>query len=254
MEKILLMKNKSFIQIITLVIILLSPYNSAYSQTFGFGCLGLSGFYAGFSEQQYKVDGINQYIKLNYYGPVPQSNIEFKNGTGYRIGANIFRAKFNNFFISAKGYYQFIKENHEQSANDQNSVIKNKYQLSLNHWGLALDVGVPLFPLVDFKVVEGGVIFNNIEFLHTTFRDENQLSEIKYEPQTNKVNYYIATGLIIHIIPDYISLEGTASYSFLKVDQMDLKSELLTGPTKISNSVSKGGLMTTVQFNIGFPL
>lgn len=254
MEKILLMKNKSFIQIITLVIILLSPFNSAYSQTFGFGCLGLSGFYAGFSEQQYKVDGINQYIKLNYYGPVPKSNIEFKKGTGYRIGANIFRAKFNNFFISAKGYYQFIKENHEQSANDQNSVIKNKYQLSLNHWGLALDVGVPLFSLVDFKVVEGGVIFNNIEFLHTTFRDENQLSEIKYEPQTNKVNYYIATGLIIHIIPDYISLEGTASYSFLKVDQMDLKSELLTGPTKISNSVSKGGLMTTVQLNIGFPL
>lgn len=248
------MHSKNHISKFLLLFTVLLPLSLIKSQTFGFGCLGLSGFYAGYSEQQYSVDGINQYIKMNYYGPVPKSNVEFKKGTGYRIGANLFRAKFDNFFISAKGYYQFIKENIEQSAADQNSIIKNKYQLSLNHWGFALDVGVPLFSIIDLKVIEGGLVFHNMEFVHTTFRDENQLSEMKFEPQSNKVNYYIATGLIIHIVPDYISLEGTASYNFLKVDQLDLKSELLTGPTKISNSISKGGLMATVQLNIGFPL
>lgn len=245
--------NKIISKLILLLVLFL-PFSLTKSQTFGFGCLGLSGFYAGFSEQQYSVDGLNQYIKVNYYGPIPKSNVEFKKGTGYRIGANIFRAKFDKFFISAKGYYQFIKENLEQSANDQSSIIKNKYQLSLNHWGFALDIGAPLFSIIDFKVLEGGVVFHDIEFTHTTFKDDNQLSEVKYEPLSNKVNYYVATGLIIHIIPDYISIEGTASYSFFKVDQLSTKSDLITGPTKISNSISKGGLMTTVQLNIGFPL
>lgn len=248
------MHSNKIISKLILLVLLLLPFTLTKSQTFGFGCLGLSGFYAGFSEQQYSVDGLNQYIKTNYYGPIPKSNVEFKKGTGYRIGANIFRAKFDKFFISAKGYYQFIKENLEQSANDQSSVIKNKYQLSLNHWGLALDIGAPLFSIIDLKVVEGGIVFHNVEFTHTTFKDDNQLSEVKYEPLSNKVNYYVATGLIIHIIPDYISIEGTASYNFLKVDQLTIKSDLLTGPTKISNSISKGGLMTTVQLNIGFPL
>ncbi|NMB83224.1 MAG: hypothetical protein GYA14_15555 [Ignavibacteria bacterium] len=245
--------NKIILKIILFTILIL-PLSVTKSQTFGFGCLGLSGFYAGFSEQQYSVDGLNQYIKANYYGPVPKSNVEFKKGTGYRVGANIFRAKFDKFFISAKGYYQFIKEDLEQSANDQSSLIKNKYQLSLNHWGLALDIGAPLFSIIDLKVVEGGIVFHDIEFTHTTFKDDNQLSEVKYEPLSSKVNYYVATGLIIHIIPDYISIEGTASYNFLKVDQLTAKSDLLMGPTKISNSISKGGLMTTVQLNIGFPL
>jgi hypothetical protein len=254
MEKILLMKKIDLIQKSVLVFIILLPFYSVNSQTFGFGCLGLSGFYAGYSEQHYSAAGLNQYIKTNYYGPIPKSNVEFKKGTGYRVGANIFRAKFDNFFISAKGYYQFIKENLEQSANDLNSIIKNKYQLSLNHWGLALDIGVPVFSIIDWKALEGGIVFHNVEFIHTTFKDENQLAEIKYEPLSNKVNYYLATGLIVHIVPDYISIEGTASYNFFKIDQMDLKSDLLTGPTKITNPVSKGGLMTTVQLNIGFPL
>lgn len=237
-----------------LIIMLILPFSLLKPQTFGFGCLGLSGFYAGYSEQQYSADGLNQYIQQNYYGPIPKDKVEFKKGTGYRVGANLFRAKFDNFFISAKGYFQFVKENLEQNTTSQSDVIKNEYQLSLNHWSLALDVGIPLFSIIDFKVIEGGVVFHNIEFIHSTFKNNTQLSETKYEPPSNKVNYYIGSGLIIHIIPDYISIEGTASYQFIKLDELVIKSELLTGPTKISNPVSKGGLMTTVQLNIGFPL
>lgn len=245
--------TKNRIRIVLLLIIFL-PISIIKSQTFGFGCLGLSGFYAGYSEQKYSVDGLNQYIKLNNYGPAPQSNFEFNKGTGYRIGANFFRAKFDYLFITAKGYYQFIKENLDQKSTSQTDVIKNEYQLSMNHWGLALDIGIPLFSIIDLKVIEGGILFHNVEFLHSVFKNDVQLSENKYEPQTNKVNYYIGSGLIIHIIPDYISIEGTASYQFLKIDELINKSELQTSPTKIFNSISKGGLITSVQLNIGFPL
>ncbi|MDQ7815954.1 MAG: hypothetical protein RDU14_02940 [Melioribacteraceae bacterium] len=242
------------IKIFFLAILFILPISISKSQTFGFGCLGLSGFYAGFSQQQYNVGGINDYIKINYYGPLPTSNVEFKKGSGYRIGANIFRAKFDALFISAKGYYQFMKENLEQNQTEQNSFIRNKYQISMNHWGLAVDVGVPLFWIFDWKVVEGGITFHKTEFTHEVLRDEIQLSESKFEPEKNRVNYYIGSGLIIHIVPDYLSIEGTASYSFMKVDELNNQSPLLVGPDKISNSINKGGFMATIQLNIGFPL
>lgn len=241
-------------KILILTLIFLLPAAVIKSQTFGFGCLGLSGFYAGFTQQQYVAGGLNDYIKYNNYGPVPSSNIEFKKGSGYRIGANLFRAKFESFFISAKGYYQFMRENIEQSKTAQNSLIQNKYQFSMNHWGLAIDIGVPLFSIIDLKIIEGGVVFYNSEFVHTVLENEKQLYELKYEPDNKKVNYYIASGLLIHIVPDYISIEGTAGFSFLKYDQFDLKSELPVGAGKITSPVSKGGFLTTVQLNIGFPL
>lgn len=240
--------------IFPLALIFLLPAAVIKSQTFGFGCLGLSGFYAGFSQQQYIVDGLNDYIKLNNYGPAPSSVVEFKKGSGYRIGANFFRAKFENFFISAKGFYQFMRENLEQNQTAQNSVFKNKYQLSMNHWGLAVDIGVPLLSIIDLKIIEGGVVFYNTEFVHTVLENDKQLYELKYEPANKKVNYYIASGLLIHIVPDYISIEGTAGYSFLKYDQFDLKTELTVGAGKITNPVAKGGFLATVQLNIGFPL
>lgn len=224
------------------------------SQTFGFGCLGLSGFYAGFSQQQYSVDGLNDFVKNNYLGSLPTTGLEFKKGSGYRIGANFFRAKFDALFISAKGYYQFMKESLEQTETGQNSVLKNKYQLAMNHWGLAVDIGVPLFWIVDWKVVEGGITFHNTEFTHEALQDNNQVYEYKFEPEKNRVDYYIGSGLIIHLVPDYISVEGTASYSFMNVDELINKTDSTVGSGKISNPISKGGFAATVQLNIGFPL
>ncbi len=240
--------------IFILALIFLIPSAVIKSQTFGFGCLGLSGFYAGFSQQQYVVDGLNDFIKFNNYGPVPSSYVEFKKGSGYRIGANLFRAKFENFFISAKGFYQFMRENLELNQTAQNSLFKNKYQLSMNHWGLAVDIGVPLLSIIDLKIIEGGIVFYNTEFVHTVLENEKQIYELKYEPDNKKVNYYIASGLLIHIVPDYISIEGTAGYSFLKYDRFDLKTESPVGKGTITNPVSKGGFLATVQLNIGFPL
>lgn len=248
------MHQLKLIKIFLLFLLFIIPISISKSQTFGFGCLGLSGFYAGFSQQQYSVDGLNAFVKNNYFGPIPTTSLEFKKGSGYRIGANIFRAKFDALFISAKGYYQFMKENLEQTETGQNSVLKNKYQLTMNHWGLAVDIGVPLFWIVDWKVVEGGITFHNTEFTYEAFQDNNQIYEYKFEPEKNRINYHIGSGLIIHLVPDYISVEGTASYSFMKVDELINKTDLTASPGKISNPISKGGFIATVQLNIGFPL
>ena len=109
--------------------------------------MGLSGFYAGFSKQNYDNPGLNDYIsqRINFLDPsktIIKDKIEFTQGTGYRIGANFFRAKWINSF-SAKGYYQFLKESNEISAQLQNVDTREKYQLTMNHWGVGIDLGIP---------------------------------------------------------------------------------------------------------------
>ncbi|MEK6552640.1 MAG: hypothetical protein AABZ54_04230, partial [Bacteroidota bacterium] len=139
------------------------------AQSFGFGCLGLSGFYAGFSKQNYDNPGLNDYIsqRINFLDPsktIIKDKIEFTQGTGYRIGANFFRAKWDKFFFSAKGYYQFLKESNEISAQLQNVDTREKYQLTMNHCGVGIDLGVPLFWILDWKIAEANVTFYNTEF------------------------------------------------------------------------------------------
>lgn len=226
------------------------------AQTFGFGCLGLSGFYAGYSQYSYTADGLNQsLVVLNPGVDFTKENLDFKLGTGYRIGANIFRARFRSLFISAKGYYQFLKETKDFVSTSTEGVSKNTYQLSLNHWGVAMDFGFPVFGILDLKLVEGGVNFYNGEFTATNLAPDNTQTETKFEPADLKVGYYVGSGLVLHLIPDYISIEGTAFYTFMHLDDMkDGNGILLPDASVNSKFITRGGFSATVQLNVGFPL
>ena len=145
------MKNKFFIYILASVFFLIFA-ESIQAQSFGFGCLGLSGFYGGYTQQQYVAEGIDDYVQLNNSGTQIDPSIKFKEGTGFRIGANLFRAQWDPVFITLKGFYQFMKEGHHTNGNinDVNSdipsgVLKKDYQLTMNYWGVGLDFGIPLF-------------------------------------------------------------------------------------------------------------
>jgi hypothetical protein len=183
-----------------------------------------------------------------------KDNIEFKEGTGYRIGANFFRARFNRVFFTAKGYYQFLKETREIIATENSGMFKKSYELSMNHWGIGVDLGVPVFGILDLKIVEGGVNFYNSEFSSISFKDDNTQAEIKYQPDDLKIGYYVGSGLILHLIPDYISIEGTAFFTFLDIADMKNSDGVILPATVDKKFINKGGFSATLQLNIGFPL
>ncbi len=245
---------------LVIVIIIVTTGITANAQSFGFGCLGLSGFYAGFSKQNYDNPGLNEYIsqRINILDPsknIITDKIEFTQGTGYRVGANFFRAKWDKFFISAKGYYQFLKESNEISAQLQNVDTREKYQLTMNHWGVGIDFGVPIFWILDWKIAEANVTFYNTEFSQEAFLNNVSQGEIKFKPDKNNIGYFIGTGLILHLVPDYISIEGTAGYNIIQIDKLSIDSGItIPSASSSKKAIEKGGLSITLQLNVGFPL
>lgn len=227
-------------------------YTNAHSQTFGFGCLGLSGFYAGMSQENYSASGLNDFLNVKLQSTSSTSSIKLEKGTGYRIGANFVRAKFDNIFLTAKGYYQFLKEEKSSSGSFNNSAVSSNYQLNMNHWGLGVDFGYKLFSFLDWKIIEGNVNFYDGEFIVQDFKSNVLQTETKYNLEKIQVGYFLGTGLILHIVPDYISLEGTAGYSFFKFDKFQTTDALGT-VTNINNPLPEGGLGITFQINVGFP-
>lgn len=225
------------------------------AQTCGFGCLGLSGFYGGYSFQNYEPTGLNDHLsKLAQQFTSSQDEIKFNRGKGFRIGANIFRAKFSKYFLTAKGFYQFLKEEQtvSTSAGNENSF---KSVLELNHWGLGLDFGIPLARFLNWKIIEGGVTFYTTDLSNELNASDQEATENKFEHGDVNVGYYVATGLIIHIIKDYISIEGTAAYNQVTIeDLVDGDGNLLLGDNSSSSILDKGNFSATIQLNIGVPL
>jgi len=225
------------------------------AQTCGFGCLGLSGAYAGYTYEQYSAKGVNGIVKSFKERNGLTGNIEFKEARGYRFGANIFRAQFNHFFLSAKAFYQFLKEEKSKFSSPANIATEEKYTLTLNHWGIGLDLGIPVFNFLDLKLVEGGVTFFNSGFKAQVKQDGKEISTSEYENSKTDIGYYVGSGIIIHIIKDYISLEGTAFYHKLNITQMNpVENSSFQLPRPGANFIDKGGLGGTIQLNIGFPL
>lgn len=238
-------------KLLVLLIILL-PIGVINSQTCGFGCLGLSGVYGGYSYQFYKPDGLNKHLNNLAAQFSNGKTINYERGEGFRIGANIFRAQFDNYFLTAKGYYQFLKEEQDIKRNNEfgNSVLSST--LEMNHWGLGIDVGVPLFKFLSWKIVEGGITFYTTDLAYE-YNVETLVTQSYESPDVN-VGYYVGTGLIIELVPDYISLEGSAFYNQVSIDDLiDDEGNYLFGENSGMKIIEKGNLSATVQLNIGVP-
>ncbi len=243
--------------ILLIPLLFIYSFNS-FSQTFGFGCLGLSGFYAGITQQEYESKGIREYLfPESINNPEFNFKFDFKKATGYRVGANIFRAKFSKAFITAKGYYQFLKETHNRIINNGVNEESYIYTLSMNHWGVGLDLGFPIFSIIDFKFLEGHVTFINPEF-STEVLDVNNniIGENKITTDKIKIGYFLGSGFIIHLIPDYVSVEATAGYSFFVVEKLYDENKNIVIPVEASynHAINKSKFSATVQLNVGFPL
>lgn len=247
------MNNSCIYKAIFLLLVTFIPLKA---QTFGFGCLGLSGFYGGYGVHTYNLDGLNESIALKYnFIPNISNDIKFEQSTGFRFGANILRADFDVVFLTAKAFYQFSKENKSAEYTLTNNSSQLDFELTSNHWGVAIDFGVPLFSFVDLKIVEGGITFYQIELKEKIISDEGETSEETFQKDGTNIGYYIGAGLILNIVKGYISLEGTAMYHFLTIDKIENSNGSVYPLSAINKSfLDEGGFAAAVQLNIGFPL
>ncbi len=233
------------IKIAIFIIIIFSFYQTSKAQTCGFGCLGLSGFFAGYSVQNNEFDVFDQQLK--------DKNINFDDLSGFRFGANLFRAKFDQYFLSVKGYYQISGQKKIIQNNINGALSEDKFELDLNHWGIGLDFGIPLFNFLDIKIIEGGLNFYSSSYINKQTLSGIEISESKYTGSSTDLGYYLGTGFIFHLIKNYASLEGMVYYNKIKIGSMlNNSGEYLFG--KKSGLIDSGGFAATIQLNIGVPL
>ena len=124
----------------------------------------------------------------------------------------------------------------------------------MNHWGVGIDLGIPLFWILDWKIAEANVTFYNTEFSQETLLNNVSQGEIKFKPDKNNIGYFIGTGLILHLVPDYISVEGTAGFNIFQIDKLSNDSGITIPSVSSKKVIDKGNLSITLQLNVGFPL
>lgn len=237
-----------------LIIIIFSQFT--YGQSFGFGCLGLSGFTVGYSQQKYDAFGLNKHISDRLAdNPTGTTQELFKEGKGFRVGANIVRAKFEHTFLTVKGFYQFLKEEQNLKMIIDDQISDNRIELKMDYWGLGMDFGICVFSFLDWKIIDGGISFYKTRLKQKTIFDDGSSQDKKYILPSAELGYYVGTGLILEIVDGYLSLEGSAYYNYVHVDylEVDIDDRI---PERYSNTslIEKGKFSGTLQLNFGVPL
>ncbi|HCY77002.1 MAG TPA: hypothetical protein DHV28_13860 [Ignavibacteriales bacterium] len=230
-------------------------------QAFGFGCFGFVGGFGGYSYQQYKPAGLNLFVSnFNTTNSeyIDKELSEFNTATGYRFGINFFRGKFTSLFITAKGYYQQIDENHVADIIPTAVTINYDYDLKIKNWGIGVDVGIPITNYLSWKILDGSILINSAK-LTETINSSQGTQVTNYNNDKTQLGYSIGSGFILELVKDYISLEGVASYTQFSIDKMKSEegADFLYSPDKNLNNekfIKYGGFNAVVQLNIGFPL
>ena len=253
-------KKNFFYTVIVLSVVLFNT--KVNSQTFGFGCLGFFGGYGGVAYQSYKADGLNQFVKdFNemYSTTLDDPLQEYYGAVGYRVGVNFFRATWESgFILTAKGYYQSLSRTREASESLVDGNTNYTFELDLKNWAVGIDFGYAITSFLSWKIVDGSINFNNVSLTNTINSPEG--TEVsKYISESNVLGFSVGTGLIIFIIKDYISLEGFAGYTGLKIEKLkfdegDANLFNVLIEEENNNFIEAGGFTGVIQLNLGFPL
>jgi hypothetical protein len=252
---------KSWVLTFLSVIIILSGVNLK-AQSFGFGCLGLVGGYAGYSYQIYKPTGLNTYIQtfnLIRRDSLHGSMQNFGKSSGYRVGINFFRADLKGFILTAKGFYQSLGEENDASVSSSNGTYNTNFDYILRSWGIGFDLGTSLTHSLSWKVIDASLLFNSAQFTNTTNKPGAVTIVYTYKTDKQVLGYTVGTGFILAIIGHYVSLEGFVGYTYLKIDRVkqDDGTYLTVNESSsadMKNFIDAGGFNTVFQLNIGFPL
>lgn len=240
-----------------IAIIIFTQTGKTEAQTCGFGCLGLGGFYAGYTIQQYKADGLNNYIRqFNSENALTSKEEmpEFGRAQGFRLGANVFRTNTGSFLMSAKVFYQYLKENHNSTESLPAGNQTTTFSLNLNYYSVGVDMGFQLWKLLDWKFIDLGATYHTADFNPKIVTPQGTTIESNYTNSVKTFGYSVGTGLIFHVVANYISLEVTGGYMKFSIDQVQNDNGRTDSKDVINNFVNNGGLYGTAQLNVGIPL
>ena len=237
--------------------ILIFSSNFVKAQSFGFGCLGLVGGYGGFTYQQYQPGLLKDYV-VEFNSFKTKELNDFGKAEGYRFGINFFRARFSGFFITAKGFYQQLEESHDAQKFSRLGTQDFNYELKFKSFGVGLDVGIPIYSRLLWKIVDGAVLVNTIR-LTETVNNFSGTNVRKFDNEKPEIGYSVGSGFVLDILKNYVSIEGIVGYSFFQIDKMISEDktkfeDLLTTPENNKPFIKSGGFNAAVQLNIGFPL
>jgi hypothetical protein len=157
--------------------------------------------------------------------------------------------------VTAKGYYQSLGKKNKAKDETLSGMNDYAFDMDLKNWGFGLDLGIDLIKGLSWKVIDGAIHFNNVKFTSTeNYPGETRISV--YKSGSNVFSYSVGTGLIFSIIQDYISIEGLAGYTSLKIEEMknDLGTSLTISNSETQNFIDSGGFTAVIQLNVGFPL
>lgn len=229
----------------------------SFSQSFGFGCLGLVGGYGGVTYQQYQPGLLKDYVTEFNQLKTKQLD-DFGKADGYRVGINFFRARFSGFFITAKGFYQQLEESHDAQKFNRGGFEDFNYELKFKSFGVGLDIGIPIFSRLLWKIVDGAVLVNSARMTETVnnFMGTNVR---KFDNEKTEIGYSVGSGFVLDILKNYVSLEGIVGYSFFQIGGMISEDKtkfenLLSNPEDNKLFIKSGGFNAAVQLNVGFPL
>lgn len=258
------LKKRSVIMIgfsvkLTILLFILQTFTNA--QTFGFGCLGFTGGYGGYSYQKYQANGLNEYIKvfnLTRQNSLSEKLNSFGSTNGFRVGLNFFRKKFSGVFLTAKGYYQSLDEEHQAIEKLSTGEISTSYEVKFINWGLGVDLGTPIVSFLNWKIIDAALTYNKARFSNTQ-NFPGAVTIVKNYKSDFEFGYSIGTGIIVEILGEYITLEGSAAYSKISIDEMKMDdgSKLVKNENSIEtmkNFIVDGGFNAVIQLNIGLPL
>lgn len=248
--------NKNISIIILILLLKFTP--QLHAQSFGFGCLGFVGGFAGFTYQNYVPTGLNEFVTTfnsQKKSTLTQSLDTFGQIKGFRAGINFFRANFSGFILTAKGFYQSLSESHDAFEKTSDGSANSNYYLKLKTLALGIDIGVDITEFLSWKVLDGSVNFNNAA-LTESINSPGNSTEIIYKSPDTKIGYSIGSGFIVDVISNYVSIEGLAAYSFINFDklQSDDENKIIFNSNNSTDLIEAGGFSAVIQLNVGFSL
>lgn len=245
------------------IIFALSFVRTNAQQELGFGCLGFVGGFAGFESLAFRPIDFNNYVEdfnLNRSDTLSQSLGSFGDVKGFRVGINFFRHNYNGLLITLKGSYSTMSQKKDAAFLSNNLTFTHSYDVSLKNFSVGVDLGTSLSDLLDWKVLDAALIFNNTTLTRTR-NSPNLPSEIDtYTSEKTGIGYFIGSGFILKLVSKFISLEGSIGFTFFEVGRMKNSRDntYLTYTENTSVPMEKfirsGGLSGILQLNLSFPL
>ncbi len=245
-----------------ILFVVLGVSAGAQSTKFGFGCLGLVGGFAGYEVKNYSATGLNQYIAA--FNELRKDSLlsamgEMGQIKGYRLGMNLIRNRISGLEYTVKVFYETLSELKEAQIKGSSGLYKNSFELKQNVFGAGLELGTPLTKIISWKILELEFSYGSAQLFRKTEDINDPVSRVKYTADNYRAGFNFASGFILFIIDNNISLEGKMGYSEFSVGPMtDEEGNKLTTTENsgivMDAPITKGGLFYGVQFNLSIPL